>query len=54
MYKELEEVKLLLASEYDLYEFMDILELGPEELVELLTDYIKEHLDEINDRLQNA
>ena len=47
-----DEIKALLAADYDVYDFLDLLELGPAELAELLTDYIEEHLEEINSRLQ--
>ena len=46
-----EEIKALLSVDYDVYDFLDLLELGPAELAELLTDYIEEHLEEINERL---
>lgn len=51
MLHNVEEVKALLSSRYDAYELLDILELGPVELVDLLTDYIEDNLKEINFRI---
>lgn len=49
----IEELKNILAAKYDLYELMDILELGPVEFLNLITDYIEENSQDIQYRIQS-
>jgi len=50
MNHSLEELKELLASTLDIEEFLDLLELDMNDLVEICSDHIEENQEEIEER----
>ena len=47
MHEDLEELKLLIVHNLDVYEFLDILDVSFAELVDILEDDCEEHYEEL-------